>query len=183
MTRHSLIAAGLAVALAALVPSPARVQSGDFAAAEERFEGTWQLAVSPDRAQQTIDTAVERAVNAMPFLFRGVARGRLRDQTPAVRRIVLDFDDGAVAVSYDGRDYRSPLGETRRVTRSSDGARLRLTQRLQSGGQLEQVFEGDSGTRWYVYEATGPDTIRLTSTTDSDRMPEAMRFSLTYRRQ
>jgi len=182
VTRRLLVVAALSLGLAAAFPRSAEVQSADFAAAEERFEGTWRLAVSPERGQQTIDAAVERAVNAMPFLFRSVARPRLRDGTPLVRRIELDFDDGAVAVSLDGRRYRTPLGETRRVTRASDGARLRLTQRIQSGGQLEQVFQGDSGTRWFVYERVGEDRLRLTSTTDSDRMPEAMRYSLTYRR-
>lgn len=173
--RRSSIAAALGLALALI---PTRAVPQDTAS---RYEGRWRLAATPAQARRAIDAAVDEAVGAMPFLFRSIARDRLREGTPVVRRIELAFrDDGAVVASFDGRRYETPLGRTVPRTRSSDGARLRVTQRFDADGRFEQVFEGESGTRWYVYSPVGPDRLRVQSTTDSDRMPQAMRFTLDY---
>lgn len=166
-------------------PSVARPQGEDVAGARARFEGRWRLAVAEPRANQTIDQAVARAADAMPFFARGIARGRLREGTPLIRRIDVTFDAAGeqLAVAFDGRRYETPIGRTVFRTRPSDGERLRVTQRVRPSGQLEQVFQSDGGTRWYVYTATGEGTMRMDSTTDSDRMPQPMVFALDYRRE
>lgn len=149
----------------------------------ERLGGTWRLAMAPERAEQVIDRAVDRAVDAMAFFVRPIARDRLGDGTPLIRVIDLEFhDDDRVTVELDGRSYTTPLGRTVVRQRPSDGERLRVTQRLRSDGRLEQVFQSDGGTRWYVYRPQGPDRLRVESTTDSERMPQPMRFTLEYRR-
>ena len=182
-TRLSLLTTLLLLGAAAW-PATARPQAGDdLETARARFEGTWQLVGGSSRAQQVVNRAVDQAVDAMPFFYRGIARDRLRDGTPVVRRIELTFGDaGALAVSFDGRRYETPIGQTRTRTRASDGERMRVTQRLRPDGQLEQVFQTDTGTRWYVYRATGPDALRVESTTNSDRMPQPLHFALDYHR-
>lgn len=184
MTRRNLLLSFLALGLAAW-PGIAHPQGEDLVAARARFEGRWHLAVTPARANETIDAAVARAAEAMPFFARGIARGRLREGTPLIRRIDLRFDGSGenLTVAFDGRRYVTPIGRTAVRTRPSDGERLRVTQRLRPSGQLEQVFEADGGTRWYVYTSTGDGTLRMDSTTDSDRMPQPMVFSLDYRRE
>jgi hypothetical protein len=179
-----LLPAVILVVLAAW-PSSARLQEADpMAEHRERLAGTWRLAVSTERARQTVNRAVDRAVDAMAFFVRPIARDRLRDGTPLIRVIELRFhDDGRATVEFDGRAYTTHIGRTEVRRRASDGERLRVTQRWRPNGQLEQVFQSDGGTRWYVYQSTGPDRMRLESTTDSDRMPQAMRFALDYRRE
>ena len=168
----------------ALWPPTAHPQSDDgVAAARARFDGSWRLAGSATQARRTIERAVDRAVDAMPFFARPIARPRLLEGTPVVRRIELRFgEDDRLAVSFDGRRYETPIGQTRIRRRASDGERMRVTQRVRPSGQLEQVFQTDSGTRWWVYTATGEDELRLESTTDSDRMPQPLHFTLDYRR-
>lgn len=184
MSRRALLPFAALLAVAAWPSSAALQDADEVAAFRERFEGTWRLTVSQQRAQQTVNQAVDRAVDAMPFFFRPVARDRLREGTPVVRRIELDFrDDGRLSVSFDGRRYTTRIGRTERARRARDGEPMRVTQRLRDSGQLEQVFQTDSGTRWYVYTATGDDRMRVESTTNSDRMPQPLRFRLDYRRQ
>lgn len=184
VNRRALLLAPVALALA-LWPARARPQADDdLTSARARFEGRWRLAVSEAQASRTIDAAVAQAADAMPFYARGIARDRLRDGTPLIRRIELAFDEsGDLTVSFDGRRYETPVGRTVVRTRHSDGERMRVTQRLRPSGQLEQVFQTGGGTRWYVYTSTGEGTLRMESTTNSDRMPQPMAFTLDYRRE
>lgn len=164
--------------------APAAPQAEDLAGARARFEGTWQLEVTPRQAQQTIEHGIERAIEGLPFYAQPIARDRLRSGTPVIRRIELAFgEDGAVQVSFDGRRYETPIGRTVARTRQGDGERLRVTQRLRPTGELEQVFEGASGTRWYVYTPLGADEVRVDSTTNSERLPQPVHFALEYRRR
>lgn len=178
---------GLAAVIVAVVfvgaawPSTAHLQDG-YDALREQLHGTWALADSVEDAERTRDRAAERAASAMNVFVRGIASSRLREGSHVNRRITLSFaDDRRIAVRFDESRYASELGETVRVTRS-DGARLRLTQRIREG-KLEQVFQSESGTRWYVYEPTGAGAMRLSTTTNSDRMPQPMHFVLDYRRR
>ena len=166
----------------ALFPSEARPQD-DFDAYGERFAGTWQLAIPVERAERIRDRAAERAANAMNIFIRSIASSRLREGSHVNRRIRLTFREGRrIQVRFDESHYESEVGDTVRVRRN-DGTPMRLTQRFRDGNKLEQVFQTDGGTRWFVYEATGEGTMRLVSTTNSDRMPQPMNFGLEYRRE
>ncbi|MCB9597684.1 MAG: hypothetical protein H6719_33515 [Sandaracinaceae bacterium] len=182
MGRRLWIAAVLAPALAVL-PGDASSQTADPA---ETLGGTWRLAGSRAEAEATVDAAVDRAVDAMSYFVRAIARPRLREGTSIDDRIELLFEpEGRLRVRFSGRDGRSEyvttLGRTESRVRA-DGSRIRVTQRLHEDGSLEQVFQTDGGTRWYVYRPTSSGALTLDVTTDSDRMPEAMRFRLSYRR-
>ena len=83
---------------------------------------------------------------------------------------------------FDARDtYTTGLGETARY-RTAGGDPMRVTQRLRDSGVLEQVFQTEQGTRWYVWQPLGPDRVRVDATTQGDMMPEPMRYSLEYTR-
>ncbi len=182
--RRSLPRLAIPLLLISAWAAPAAPQAEDLEGARARFEGTWQLAVTSAQAQQTIEQGIERAIEGLPFYAQPIARDRLRSGTPVIRRIELAFGgEGDVAVSFDGRRYETPLGRTVARTRQGDGERLRVTQRLRPTGELEQVFEGASGTRWYVYTPRGDGQLRLDSTTNSERLPQPVHFALEYRRR
>jgi len=171
---------------AAAWPGAAPAQDGDAASWEAmstRFDGVWRLTVPRARGQQTIDSAVDRAVGAMNFMMRGIARPMLRDNTPLNEEIELRFRDGnAIFVRFDSRvRYTSRLGATRRV-RTHTGDPMRLTQRFR-GDDLEQVFQADGGTRWNTYTILPDGRMQMTAVTQGDMMPQPLRFVLTYRRR
>ncbi len=167
-------------------PSRASVQDSargrQFEELRERLNGRWVLAVPQASAQRTVDAAIERAVNAMNMIMRGVARPMLRDNTPINRSITFELRSvDAIHCRFDtGASYTTPLGGTRNG-QTLDGDTLRVTQRYNDGG-LEQVFEADQGTRWNVYRPLPDGRLRVDATTNGDMMPQPLRFSLTYRR-
>ena len=179
--RSSLLIASLAALLSVVAwPGTAHPQD-EYDALRERLDGTWRLDGSVEEAERVRDRAAERAASAFNVFIRGIAGSRLRDGADVSRRITLRFDDERrVHVRFDQSRYASAFGETARVRRP-DGTTLQLTQRARDGN-LEQVFQGEGGTRWYVYEPTGTDTLRVSSTINSDRMPQPMHFALDYRR-
>jgi hypothetical protein len=149
-----------------------------------RFEGAWRLEGTERAARQTIDRAIERAIRPMNFFIRPIARARLREGTFLNHRIELRFiGEDRLSVHFDDRDaHTTPIGRTL-MRQRADGERMRVTQRFRPGGQLEQVFQTDSGTRWYVYRPLDDDRMRIETTTHGPRMPEPMLFALEYRRE
>ncbi|HJL14457.1 MAG TPA: hypothetical protein RMH99_02305 [Sandaracinaceae bacterium LLY-WYZ-13_1] len=178
----------LAAAVAALAAlawaAPGRTQARSWEDRRERFEGTWRLAYAPSRGQRIVDRAIDRAVAAMPFFSRPIARPMLRDATPVNRRLTLRFsDDRRITIRFDDRDrYTTRVGETSGRYRTGDGDPMRITQRFQADGALEQVFQTEDGTRWYVWRSIGDDRVRVHATTQGDMMPQPMRYALEYER-
>lgn len=169
MTR--LLSALIATSLFVL---PATAQAPSAAT----FEGVWRLDHTNEEGRRIVDRAIDRCVGAMNYFFRGIAADRLREGTHLNRRITLDVNEDRLTVRFDDRDsYTSRIGRTVR----QNG--LRVTQRLRPSGELEQVFEGDEGTRWYVYTPLPDGRLRVETTTGSPRMPEPMHYALEYRRE
>ena len=186
-SRRLALVLALAAGTLALWPADARLQdaASRYDQYRERFHGTWVLAMGPEAAQRSIDRAIERAVGAMSFFVRGVARPLLRDNTPLNRRIVLEFrGDGRLRCRFPdtGFDATTRIGRTERA-RTQDGDPMRVTHRFRDDGRLEQVFQAERGTRWNVYRRTGDDRITVASTVQGEMMPQPMRFSLRYRRR
>lgn len=175
------IPALLALIAALAWPTPAPSQDR-WDVMSQRLDGVWRLAVPLATAEQTVEGAVNEAVNAMNMLLRGVARPMIRDNTPVNREIELRFREGNnIYVRFDNRArYTSRLNGTRTV-RTPDGSDMRLTQRFRDE-TLEQVFAADNGTRWNTYIPLPDGTMRCDAVTQGDMMPQPMRFSLTYRR-
>ena len=149
----------------------------------DRFDGVWRLAVPVAQARRTVEGAVDRAVNAMNFFLRGVARPMIRDNTPVNEEIELRFrTQQSLYVRFDHRaNYTSELARTRTV-QTPDGDPMRLTQRFRDNN-LEQVFQADNGTRWNVFTILPDGRMRMSATTQGEMMPQPLRFSLTYRRR
>lgn len=182
------LAATLALWPAIARPQPAAAERRHDAPDEppeersERFSATWRMVQTRAQARTVVDEAIEQAVDAMNFFFRGIARSRLREGTPIHDRIELEVHDDLVTVRFGGTDgYTTHLGRTEERT-NPDGVRMRVTQRFRPNGQLEQSFVTDQGTRWYVYTLLRDGRLRVATTTDSPHMPQPMSFLLDYRR-
>jgi len=183
MSRYSRFIPALALLVAAL-GWPATAPSQDnWDTMRERFDGVWRLAVPAATARRTVHGAVDRAVDAMNYFLRAVARPMVRENTPVNEEIELRFRDGNnLYARFDQRaNYTSPLNGTRRVN-TPDGDPMRVTQRFR-GNDLEQVFQAENGTRWNVFTILPDGRMRMSATTSAEMMPEPLRFSLTYRRR
>jgi hypothetical protein len=163
----------LAISLSAVV-LPATAQAPSPAP----FDGVWRLDHPNDEGRRIVDRAIDRAVEPMNYFVRAIAADRLREGTHINRRITLRAADDRLTVQFDDRD-----AYTTRIGRTTRQQGMRVTQRLRPNGQLEQVFETDEGTRWYVYTPLADGRMRVETTTGSPRMPEPMVFSLVYRRE
>lgn len=177
---------GLAVlsALAlALAPALASAQEQSDDARRERLEGTWRLAVSQSRAESIRDAAVDRVVSQMSFFVRSIARSRLTEGAVIDREIRLRFlDDAQIRVDFASRaHYTTHVGRTER-RRRGDGTPMRVTQRFREDGSLEQVFQTDGGARYFIYRPVGEGRIEVEIITTSDRLPQPVRYTLSYRR-
>jgi hypothetical protein len=181
--RRALLTA-LAVSTAALAaPTMSHADPPDAAEPQraERFEGTWRLDQPRDEAQQDVAEAVEDAANQFNFVIRGIARSRLQQGTPIHSRVEVSFEGDQVTVRFGNESYTTELGRTE-VRQNPEGEDMRVTQRIRSNGQLEQVFETEGGTRRYVYTPLADGRMRIATTTDSPQMPQPMYFMLDYRR-
>lgn len=172
----------IALALALAAASPAASQTDDVAALRARWEGTWRLAVSQSRGEQIVDRAVDQAVSAMNFFLRPVVRPALRDATPVNLALHLTFEGDRLTMQFDDDErYTTRVGRTGRA-RTRDGEPMQVTQRFRDNGDLEQVFQAEAGTRWYVWHRVADDRVRIDATTQSDSLPQPMHYALHYRR-
>lgn len=176
---HSaLVATCVAFVVAPSVPVQAERPSAE---AVRAFEGTWRLDQPREEARRVVDEAVEDAANQFNFIARGIARSRLREGTPVHGSVTVSFEGDRVTVAFGDERYTTVLGRTE-VRQNPEGEEMRVTQRIRPNGQLEQVFETDSGTRRYIYTPLRDGRLRIATTTDSPQMPQPMYFMLDYER-
>ncbi|HTS80529.1 MAG TPA: DUF1295 domain-containing protein [Myxococcaceae bacterium] len=148
-----------------------------------RYAGEYLFAGGEaERAQ--VPAAVERAVDGMFFIARGIAYDRLMKSCEVCSRYTLAFEGGKVSVAGscqiadvspdDGReaDHRTKHDET-----------SQLSQRF-VGETLVQNFRGDGGSRKVVWTLLPDgDTLRVQVTITSGHLPHAVDYTLTYRRR
>lgn len=176
-----LLAASALAFVVAPLASPAPVAHGQEADSEgpERFNGSWRFAGSASSGRRTIEAAVERAIDGMNFITQPIARGRLRDKNPLVRRIDINLAPPNCRVVFDGsRTYRGQLGAWTPHTFDGDTIRVQFRHRADS---IVQLFRTDSGTRRNVYRLLPNNRMRLEVTVQADSLPHDMTYRLTYR--
>lgn len=169
------------LALLGLTLAPTRARPQVSEAPDERVLGAWDLVPSEEEARRVVSRAVDETAEAMDFLVRGFARRRLRTGTPVQPRFELRREGDRVTVRFGDEGYTTALGRTEE-RRNPAGEVMRITQRIRSGGRLEQEFATDRGSRSYLYTPTANGGLRITTTTVSPHLPRPMVFSLEYRR-
>lgn len=171
MRRQRFAPLFLAFALAALVPVAARAQ-------ESSMRGTFTLnRQASDNVRQAIDAAVAR----MNFVTRPIARGRLVRTNTAYERVVLNFDQREVTVTFDQRAaIKSPANGTPIKWKREDGEEFDLSTEWENG-RLEQTFKAEDGQRVNVFSIDG-DTLTMNVTITSPRLTAPLRYKLVYNR-
>jgi hypothetical protein len=149
---------------------------------QQRYAGEYHFAGgSAERTQ--VPAAVERSVDGMFFVSRGIAYGRLLRTCEICSTYTVSFGGGQVVVRgpcqlpdispSDGRevDHRTKYDET-----------SKLSQRFVNGA-LVQDFRGEEGARRVVWSLQ-PDgeTLRVQVLISSKHLPHPVDYTLTYRR-
>lgn len=178
--------------LALVVAALGALHAGHSVAAEDgpavdelrqRYAGEYRF-VGGGAERALIPAAVERSVDGMFFIARGIAYDRLLRTCEICSSYTLGFGGGNVSVAGpcqltdlspdDGRevDHRTKLDD-----------RSKLSQRF-AGGTLVQYFRGDEGARQVVWTLL-PDgeTLRVQVIITSRHLPHPVDYTLTYRRK
>jgi hypothetical protein len=173
----------LAVMVIALRGGLAAGAAADADELRRRLVGDY-LFVGGSAERALVPAAVERSVDGMFFIARGIAYDRLLRNCEICSRYTLALGEGTISVGGscqlpdvspdDGRevDHRTKLGET-----------SKLSQRL-VGETLVQEFRGDGGARRVVWTLL-PDgqTLRMQVLITSKHLPHPVDYTLTYRRK
>ena len=167
----------IAVALLA-VSTPSFASQEDGASA---FAGGYQY-VGGAAETDALAAAVETVVQKMNFLFRGIARSRLKksNQPSAALRLILGAD--TITVVRPGQPTVSAPANGRPVTCRLDGDDFEVTHGF-DGNRLYQTFKGPKSFSRNDL-VLSPDGLTLTVFTriESRHLPIPLVFHMTYRR-
>jgi hypothetical protein len=172
----------MVAALGALLGLPARAAAPGVEDLRQRYAGDYRFE-DGEAERAVVPAAVERSVDGMFFIARGIAYDRLLHVCEICSSYTLSFTDGAVEVRGpcqvpdrgpdDGR-------EVDHLTKAGDASKL--SQRFVDG-TLVQDFRGEGGSRQVVWTLL-PDAERLSVhiTITSKHLPHPVDYTLHYRR-
>jgi hypothetical protein len=110
-------------------------------------------------------------------------RGRLRKTNRAYRRVVTDYDQRTVSITFDQRRLmESPADGTPVKWTREDGDKFDLSTEWE-GGNLEQTLKGEREMRTNTFSVS-PDgrTLTLGVVVSSPRLPKPLTYKLVYNR-
>ncbi|MGZ5957572.1 MAG: hypothetical protein ACXWLI_04080 [Myxococcaceae bacterium] len=149
----------------------------------QRYAGEYQF-VGGAQERALVPAAVERSVDGMFFIARGIAYDRLIRTCEICNGYTLGFGGGNISIAgpcqradvspEDGReaDHRTKLDDT-----------SKLSQRF-VGETLVQNFRGEEGARKVVWTLLPDgDTLRVQVVISSGHLPRPVDYTLTYRRK
>jgi len=173
LTLLSLAILGLALAAA---PGAVSGQEAERATVLGRFT----LDEPATRVQTRIERAIDRSIQDMNALIRGIARRRLAEYTPVVRNVRLAVHGDVIAVSLDGRTVRGNADGSEREVTTPTGDEALLTSRLQ-GARLTQSFVFDQGTRRHVFTRRPDGKLVLQVSMGSEQLPAPVSYAMRFR--
>lgn len=142
--------------------------------------GTWQFV--PGQSED-ISQAVDKAVAHLNFLVRGIARNRLRGANQPISRIVIQYPDNDVYISFreDEPPTISPRsGEFVPYTRA-DGEVVQVQTEF-GNGTIRQFFDSDDGQKEHLYRLRPDGMMALEVTVFSERLREPFTYTWVFRR-
>ncbi len=145
------------------------------AAQESSLRGTFTL----DRAaSDDIDRAIEAVSKARPD-----ARRRLRRTNPTYQRVVINYTQRMVSVTFDQRRaIESPADGTPVKWTREDGEKFDLSTEWE-GGRLEQTFKGEGEERTNAFSVSADGrTVTLNVVVRSPRLSRPLTYKLVYNR-
>lgn len=172
MNRRATSLIAVATLCLALLPRPAH--------ANDALQGTF---ANPAQSEAAIDAAIESVVAKMSFLTRPFARAEVKAASPTFRRVVIESATDAITVTFDvGKPVRTPADGSAGQWTRDDGQGYEVRAHFLDG-HLLQSFENRGGARVNTF-ALSPDgrTLTLDVVLSSDRLPEPVRYRLTFER-
>jgi hypothetical protein len=176
-----------ALAACAAVHSPRRALADDQPAAaaaapdeRARFTASFRFAGS-NREKDERRAAIDRGIDSLFFMIRGIARSRLSDGTKIDPWVAFSFDADKIRVRVPSSTHVSPANGAP-VDYVSGSDRTKLSQRLEAG-KITQLFVAGEGRRMNEW-VLSPDasTLALTVTVSSPKLTRPVIYKLTYAR-
>ena len=159
---------------------PASAQDTD---PKEGLTGTWRYVGGKGQINKMIK-AIEDATDDMNFITRPIARSRLEDTNEAYRAITIAFSGGNISVKRDSQAaIVSPESGAGAKWTSPDDKTYTVTQQLK-GNKVVQSFAAGDGrkTAAYVLGKSG-DTMTLSITVSSPKLPKKVTYFLSYKKK
>lgn len=168
----SLLRLALPLAVLAAVATPAPALAASLA-------GEW----SHDAAKSdNVDKAIERAVEKVNFVIRGMAHGRLKSTNQPYHHVSITQKGGDTHLKTDDR---APIVSNAKGVKwkREDGQIYDVTMVWKGETRLEQTFQNDEGKRVNVY-TLNPDgkSMVMEVTVTSPKLPVPLHYSLAYKR-
>jgi len=145
----------------------------------ESLEGTYQLTIDGEAAQQRIERAIESATDDMGPLRETIAANRLEDRNPAIDWLTIDLREDTIWIRYGDESFDLPRGHFGDVP-VPGGETAQARARIR-GGTLLVDWRMEDGRRHDVFELNG-DTLQLTLRTTSEKLPDDVQYLLPFRR-
>jgi hypothetical protein len=144
------------------------------------LEGVYSA--SADQSER-VNAAIEKAVAAMNFIKRPIARGRLKKTNPSYRQISIVRSDVQIEIQFDDRaPVQMPAnGSSVKWTRE-DGETFDVNADWEEG-RLVQTFKAEDGQRVNTFRL-GPDGSQLSLhvAISSPQLPSPVEYTLVYER-
>jgi hypothetical protein len=169
-------------ALAALWAASALGASPTLEELRQQYTGEWRF--SGDAAERAgVPAAVERSVDGMFFISRGIAYDRLMQVCEICGTYTLSFVAGEVSVQSPCQvTDKSPDNGQEVDHKTKVGDASKLSQRFVAG-MLLQEFKGEEGSRRVVWTLSpNQDSLSVQFTITSKHLPHPVDYTLTYRR-
>ncbi len=146
------------------------------------FAGTFTYA-GGDKQRAGIDAAIEAAITGMFFVTKPIARSKLHEKTAVKNTVGFSFAKGKITSTASGSAPATSRDDGTGTPYKVDGEMLRILQNVTPDGHLLQTFAAVDGTRSNDYSLSADGkTLTMTVTLSSGKLPRAMHYALTYRR-
>lgn len=143
------------------------------------LDGVYQN-VEPDGGRGTIAAGTDQALSDAGWLLRSIARPRILENNPPVKRLIIEIEEGYARVTYEGeRSYRAPIGGPAVKHRAPDGSEVRIRYEA-DGAALVEIAEASRGGGRIRYERRNGELL-VRTIIESSRLPEPVRFTLRFR--
>jgi len=139
--------------------------------------------VNPAQSEEPIESAIEAATKDFNFLARPIARSRLKNVSPVIKR---------VEIRRIGPSYVITLGTASPTTtvpggpsvqwNSDDGDVLDVSTEWQDG-ILVQIFVAQDGKRFNRYTVAPDGTLVMDVTLTSPELQQPLRYQQTFQRE
>ena len=149
-------------------------------AVADRYVGSYRF-IGGQAERGAVLTAIDETVADMNILTRSIARGRLQESNPVPDHVTISHDGRSLAIAFDDRSYEAPLDGSSTSVVGLTGDTLQYSVSV-SAKKIGQIFVGPKGSRNNSMRVGEDGTLKMKVEVTSDSLPQALRYTLTFRR-